>query len=166
MGHRRFALLSLLVLPFLLGGVALAIVAVVTVRNELALREHRLVARGIVTARQISRSRSGSTTPSVRYTFTVPGSPTLYSHGDAMGRRDLWAATTPEAWGAAGVGGPIDVAYLPDDPWVNRPSAIGSSPLGDPIAGFAVGAAIALIFSALWLGMWRRLRGGAPRATS
>ncbi len=114
------------------------------VASELSLRSSEAVIDAQVVDTRIMSGRRGDSYE-VRYRFQVPGSAEIYDHRDETGRSDLWASVNDEqAWLEARRRGTLKVSYLPKNPSINRPVNAGAAPLGDPIAGLALGLLIAL----------------------
>ncbi len=101
---------------WLLVGVPFAIVGVFVYRTERAFERDGQVARGIVLAKEINRSRSNngstSTSYSVRYRFTPRGGRPI--EGTSTVDSDVWDGLVERE--------PVQVAYLPSDPSNNRVS--------------------------------------------
>lgn len=74
----------------------------------------------------------------IKYRFRINGDETWYSASDMTGRRELWIPIIKSAWAAAQQSQTIEVAYLPDDPWVNRPVEQAGHPLLDSLCGWGL----------------------------
>ena len=132
-----FALLAAIELGLLWLGTG----AVVGVFEELRLRsEGTRIAARLLELRIMSASRYSTKSHEVRYEFTVRGQ--AYNRTDGTGRHDLWSTMEEPAWEEAKGTGTVEVLYLDDDPWVNRPVTPGTSPLADQ----ATGAVLVAVF--------------------
>lgn len=147
----RFVLTSLLALPFAIGGVAIVFWGVGSVRDEYALRGADSVVEATVTARRVRRDSDGGRTYGVRYRFRLPGSSQVYTASDSTGRRNLWMSIDSDLWRQVRQGRKISVAYLPGDPWANRPTESEGSPFGDAVAGLVLGLVVGLIALGVWI---------------
>ena len=142
------ALFLLIYVACLAGGGVIVWLGIQAVRNELHLRDKPAVADAKITDAStyvITRNNIESTEYEVRYAFQVPGHTETFTHADETSRTDLWATLTNKSdWEAARAAGSLEVIYLPENPWVNRPVLAGNAPLGDSFAGLGLGAALAL----------------------
>ncbi|MEO1271408.1 MAG: DUF3592 domain-containing protein [Myxococcota bacterium] len=126
------------------------------VANEARLRAGSATLKAQVTDTRIRRGIPSGTSYDVQYRFKLKGSKTLYTHRDEIGRTNLWASLPKETWNNAQASGNVKVAYLPENPWINRPTQSGAMPLGDPITGACLGLTIGASCLGLLLGMIRR----------
>jgi hypothetical protein len=131
------------------GGAVVVWLGISSVRNELHLRDKPAVADAKITDASTyvtTQNNIESTDYEVRYAFTVPGHSETFTHADETSRKDLWATLTNKSdWEAARAAGGLQVVYLPENPWVNRPVLAGNAPLGDSAAGLALGGVLALV---------------------
>lgn len=106
-----------------------------SLRNEHNLQDHGVAVEAVVTEWQADQNNYR-----VRYKFRVKGDNTWYSCSDATGRRDIWCPISEEEWTDSRSTGRIWVAYLPENPWVNRPvyTSVGTS---DSWIGICMGVA-------------------------
>lgn len=126
----------------LVGG-AIAWLGSAAIVAEVRLRSSGEVVSAGVTNHQITKSRRGTVTHSVRYVFDVPDGPEKVTHEDGTGRDNLWASMEAEAYYEATKSKKVDVLYLPDEPTINRPvRAAGGRFGGDQIAGLILGLVI------------------------
>ncbi|MBN1439368.1 MAG: hypothetical protein JW929_08170 [Anaerolineales bacterium] len=88
--------------------------------DDLRLRSQGVLVRAAVTDSH-AEAEDGPEGYSIKYAFRLEGDPTRYSHADRTGRRDLWCPVGKAQWPMILEIGRVDVLYLPDDPWVNRP---------------------------------------------
>ncbi len=63
----------------------------------------------------------------VRYQFNPGGGEKWYAHSDRTGRKNIWCSIPEEHWKAVELTRQVDVLYLPEDPWINRPVYNSSS---------------------------------------
>jgi hypothetical protein len=81
----------------------------------------------------------------IRYSFRVGDNATRYSLSDETGRRDLWYPPTEEEWDTIQQTNEIEILYLPENPWINRPA--DGAGMGDPIGGLIFGILIGIIWA-------------------
>jgi hypothetical protein len=91
--------------------------------------EASLVQDGVITTANItdyrissrfSRTNSGDSYD-VQYEFSLDNGASAYTSSDATGRRNLWRSIPQSDYETAITSGKIEILYLPQNPWVNRP---------------------------------------------
>jgi len=137
-----------------LGG-ALFALGGLEVTNEVRLRMGSSTVLAQVTDTRVMEGGRSGTSYQVRYRFTLKGSDTPYTRRDETGRANLWASLPEELWSEARASRKVRVVFLPEDPWVNRPTEFGAMPLGDPLAGACLGLSIGAPCLLILLGMIR-----------
>jgi hypothetical protein len=105
----------------------------------------------------------GDTSYKLRYDFKVPGRAEEFSARALFPyeRRNLFERVPESACEDACRTGRVEVVYLPDDPWINRPADPAGHRLADRATALAVGAGWAIAgVVGLAVGFWqyRRLR--------
>ena len=111
--------------------------------------EHDLDANGVIVKAAVIGSsvdvENGTEVYHLKYRFSVDGGKTWYYCSDRTGRQNIWCSVTKEQWLVTRVTRLVDVIYLPDKPWVNRPvySTIGA---GDSWAGVCLGVCPWLLY--------------------
>ncbi len=128
MGMLALGIFTCAVFPFL-GAKAIA--------NENLLLEKGVVTTAVVSGRRVDSRNESEVGNEFQYQFRMEGGEIQYSYADILNRRNLWYAPSKAEWNAAKETNRIQVLYLPDDPWVNRP--LDRSPMGDNIAVILVG---------------------------
>lgn len=148
-----------------LGGAAITFLGSQALVNAARLSIEGVLADGAVTDSRVMQSSRQGTSYEIRYAFSVPGDPLLYTHEDETGRTNLWVSLDDEeVWRLASSTRRVQIEYLPRDPHVSRPvRGTGASFGGDQAAGLCLG--LALLIPSLLIGLgtvWgqiRRLRG-------
>jgi hypothetical protein len=101
--------------------------------HEASLLQNGATIRASITDYRIS-TRSGryasGDSYDVQYQFSLDDGTGPYTASDATGRRNLWCSLAKPDYDAAIASGKIDILYLPQNPWVNRPLRSESTDLG------------------------------------
>jgi len=145
-----------------LAGAAIIYTAVVEMVHSEALGEGAVTTSARVTDTRIMTSRKRGESYEVRFAFDVGGR--TYTFRDATGREDLWESVTQEAWNSARSTNTIDVAYMPNDPWVNRAVEQARPDLTQNIIGLCTGLVCTAPALLAIVGALRKRRGPAPVA--
>jgi len=99
--------------------------------NALALRDPTRSQRVMA---KVTEVRYNGSEVLVRYRFRVPGSLEWYTASDMTGRKNLWIQLKPNAWEQAQKqDNQIEIVYLPENPWVNRPTEQAESPVANAL---------------------------------
>ena len=97
--------------------------SVITLDREITLRQDGITIKAIVTNERVSKD----TQYEVQYRFSPDDQASWYTASDAMGRSNLWESLTKDDYDLAVTYGKVDVLFLPQNPWVNRPLRSASS---------------------------------------
>jgi hypothetical protein len=110
------------------------------VGHEVDLQQEGKTVKAIVTNERIMTTRN-SPSYEVQYRFSPDDGTSWYTASDAMGRSNLWMSLTKQDYDVAVASGKVDVIFLPQNPWVNRPlrrDASTPTPVTLVIGGFLV----------------------------
>jgi hypothetical protein len=100
---------------------------------------------------RVSSDSHGLPNYDIRYRFrTQPLGPWFTREEPATGRSDLWSVLPQEEWERARGSGRLTVAYVPDDPHINRPASTQSSSATDSLAGLIIGLVL-LVGGSCWI---------------
>ena len=106
--------------------IAIAVVALIGIAcsgigliSELTLSQNGVTTMATVTDTEMSYT-NGNPTYDVQYEFSINGQ--VYTCSDPTGRRDLWCGVSYSEYQSADATQQIQVLYLPDNPWNNRPA--------------------------------------------
>ena len=130
--------------------VSVAFVGLVSLELD---HEASLVQDGVLTAAAItdyrvstrfSRYNSGDSYD-VQYQFSLDDGVSVYTGSDATGRRNLWRSIPESDYETAITSGKIEILYLPQNPWVNRPLKSDAADLGTLLIIDLLGLASILI---------------------
>jgi hypothetical protein len=134
--HKR----CLLYLLGLAGGSIVLRSGWVGVSEELGLQSRGVTVRADVHDWRVKTSRYG-TSYDVLYTFSLNGGFQRFDCRDRLlpWRTGLWSSVPQEVWQKARQDAKIDVVYLPENPFVNRPQS-EELPLNGPVGVTALGA--------------------------
>ena len=137
----------LLCLLFAAGGLFIVYLGFQDYRNDGALKSSGKTVEGEALDFRIYRSSKAGTSYEVQYHFSLPGQATVYSRSDPFpgGRTDLWSTLPQDLWDKTRISRKVEVVYLPENPWVNRPLHTASYAVADSLTGMGFGAFIALI---------------------
>jgi hypothetical protein len=136
-------------------------------------REASLLQDGVITTANItdyrvsyrfSRTNSGDSYD-VQYQFSLDNGASVYTSSDATGRSNLWRSIPKSEYETAITSGKIEILYLPQNPWVNRPLKSDAADLGTLLIIDLLGLASTLVA----FGVSRRYvsqRLGQPPQTS
>lgn len=119
-----------------------------------AYYEDKLRSIGAIATARVTDSRvdeeKGAEVYHIKYRFSIDGGRTWYSCSDRTGRHDIWCPVAGEHWQAIQETQEVEVLYLPDKPWINRPvhSTIG---MFDMWAGVCLGSLPWLLCLIVWL---------------
>jgi hypothetical protein len=92
----------------------------------------------------VSRTNSG-TSYDVQYQFSLDNGASAYTSSDVTGRRNLWRSIPKSEYETAITSGKIEVLYLPQNPWVNRPLNSDAADLGTLLIIDLIGLASTLV---------------------
>lgn len=127
--------------------IAIIILGLSTLQN----RQH-LINKGVETNAIITNIRYDTDSEvdhQVQYKFTTEDAEIQYSFSDETGRRNLWYAPTEGEWEDIQNHDRIRVAYLPENPWINRP-------LDNINTGYAFGLVLlGISIGAVWFWLFR-----------
>ena len=120
-----------------------------SIYHENDLRDHGVIVNASMTDSQVDQSGSAPKYE-VKYQFRAGFGNTVYSCADSTGRHDLWCGVTEEQWRRSQSTQSVEVVYLAENPWVNRP-VHGTISMNDSIAGIFLGIGPWILFLFLWL---------------
>jgi hypothetical protein len=129
-------LLVIVGIPF---GIFLIVVGAMSVVSASNLQNQGRLVDATITQSQADTS-SNSTGWEIKYEFRVGSSATVYSNGDATGRKNLWVTVPQKPAGTT-----IPVKFLPSDPWVNDLADPKPSRMESALTGLGAGVVIFLM---------------------
>lgn len=156
---RRSPLLAILGLAFLAPGVAVSAWAVQTGYDARRLKVDGVQARAQVRDSQIlkiSGNRRNQTEYQLRYSFSVPGSDTIYRAGDDIfffQQDNVWVEVPERTWNKSRSTGTVAIEYLKGKPSVNQPLAARRGYGGAMVFLLAGFAFLAIGFLLTWGGL-------------
>lgn len=116
-----------------------------SLREQIALYDSERIQR---VRAEVTGQRDEGVRAMVRYRFVLSGDPTTYSASDMVGRHELWIPVEPAALPRIEREKRIEVAYLPENPWVNQPINRSGNPVADGVAGWLLFVLLDLV----WVG--------------
>jgi hypothetical protein len=131
-----------------------------SLEEELTLRTNGIPTMATVREWRIFKGRY-ETSYEVRYAFKVAGRPEEFTHRDLFPceREDLWESVPQPVWEESQRTQKVEVIYLADDPWINRPAAPEGNRRADRITGMVVGAGWGIAGAVgLAVGFWQYRR--------
>jgi len=136
------AFLYLILVFGLPASIVVLIYGSISIQNRRSLLENGVVTTATVTDVRVDTDEEAGY--DIRYSFRVGDRATLYSLSDETKRRNLWYPPTDEEWEIILQTNEIEVIYLPENPWNNRP--VDGAGIGDPIGGLILGILIGIIW--------------------
>jgi hypothetical protein len=116
-----------------------------SINNKRSLKNEGVITNAAVTNVRVDAEEEVGY--DIQYQFRVGDDGIWYSFADETGRHNLWYAPTKEEWEIIKQTKLIKVAYLPNDPWVNRP--LGDTGEIDAYGGLIFGILLGVLW--LWL---------------
>jgi hypothetical protein len=134
---------------FLLLGVPCSITLLIF-GNASINNKHSLINEGVITNAAVTNVRvdvGEEVGYDIQYQFRVGDDGIWYSYADETGRQNLWYTPTKKEWEIIKQTERIKIAYLPNDPWINRP--LGDKGEVDAYGGLIFGILLGILW--LWL---------------
>ena len=100
-------LLIIVGIPF---GIFLIVIGAMSAVNASTLQNQGKLVEATITQSQADQSNAWE----IKYEFRVGNGATVYSSGEATGRKNLWVTVSQKP-----TANTVQVRYLPSDPWVN-----------------------------------------------
>jgi hypothetical protein len=140
---------TLLVLLCMVFSPAMLYLGISSVNDENNLRSNGAITTARVTDSSVDKE-NGTDVYHIKYRFSIDGGKTWYSYSDRTGRHDIWCPIAGEHWQVTQETKQVEVLYLRDKPWINRPvdSTIG---MFDMWAGVCLGILPWLLCLTIWV---------------